>query len=244
MADCCEQLELPLFTPLSFEEILSQKNIRNLTFAVNSRLKNGWRVIIQASTGSRTLVVPAYFENAPMPVKNALIEWALLPPLRKSGKSSIAFKRKKELERLAWNYGRLHGKPAARVRILSRCSFQAVGRRYDLKEVFNALNTDYFNGRLSSFVRWNKSRRRSYQTVFTDEHGRRHNLISIAQTYNRPDVPRFAIEGIVFHEMSHIEIPPYTKNSRAIVHGPEFKRMERSFPYYSQWRQWEREQMK
>jgi hypothetical protein len=113
-----------------------------------------------------------------------------------------------------------------------------------LREVFSSLNATYFNGTLTSFIRWGKSRGRSYQTTFTDEQGKRQNLISIAQLYNRPDVPRFAMESIVYHEMLHIAIPPFKRNFKNIIHGRDFKRAEQSFPYFTQWRQWEKDRLK
>jgi predicted SprT family Zn-dependent metalloprotease len=57
-------------------------------------------------------------------------------------------------------------------------------------------------------------------------------------------VPRHAIEGIVFHEMLHIAIPPYKRSGKNVIHGPEFRKAERGFPHFNAWRKWEKEHLK
>jgi hypothetical protein len=199
---------------------------------------------IHSFSGRRTLSVPSYFERAPEKIKEAVIEWALLFPKKKHRKRSDFSRQKRILEHDVLEYIATSGNARKKVRNVALNSFQSKGRVYDLQEIFNSLNTSYFNGKLASYIRWNKNRTRSYQTMFTDTQGRRQNLISIAQLYNRPDAPRFAVESIVFHEMLHIAIPPYKRNFQNVIHGKEFKRAERSFPYFRQWRQWEKERLK
>ena len=244
MAQSCEQMEMPLYEQRSFEDLLAQKGIFNLAVSFNPRMKNGWRMKIHSLSGRRDLYVPAYFENAPEKVKEAIIEWALLCPLKKRGKQPVLRERKKMLERVVMEFITASGKAHGAFRRIPTGGFRSKGRLYDLREIFQSLNASYFGGKLSSHIRWGKSRGRSYQTTFTDGHGQRQNLISIALLYNAPDVPRFAVEGIVFHEMLHIAVPPYKRDFKNIIHGREFKRAERSFPHFMQWRQWERQRLK
>jgi SprT-like family. len=239
-----EQLELPLFPSPSFNELLRQQGTANLNILFNKRLKRGWSAKISPFFGKRTLTIPSYFEDAPEKVKSALIEWALLPATRRRKKTSAAAQRKKQLEHFIWEYVEASGNKSEKKFSINPENFRSEGRRYDLREVFSTLNTAYFNGRLVSYIRWNKSNWRSYQTFFIDRQGRRNSLISIAQTYNRPDVPRYAIEGIVYHEMLHIVIPPYKRGFQNVIHGAEFKRAERQFPFFREWRKWEKEHLK
>jgi hypothetical protein len=244
MTDCCEQMELPLLSPLSFDEILASKGIRDIVVAPRPRLKNSWRMKIHSFSCRRTLYVPSYLENAPENIKEAVIAWAMLFPKKHHRKRPDFSKQKKILERMVLDYMTASGHAHKRIRKVSPNTFQSKGRFFDLQEVFDSLNESYFNGKLASFIRWNNNRGRSYQTTFTDTHGGRQNLISIAQLYNRLDTPRYAVEAIVFHEMLHIAVPPYKRNFRNVIHGKEFKLAERSFPYFKQWQQWERERMK
>jgi|WetSurMetagenome_2_1015567.scaffolds.fasta_scaffold295026_1 hypothetical protein len=241
MHDSCEQLELPLFSSLSFEEILGFKGIRDVAVVLSPRLKNSWRVKFHSFSKKRTLFVPSYFQQAPDKIKEAVIEWAALFPKRKHARRSDFLRQKKSLEHVVLEFIISSGQVRKRARKVVPGSFPSEGIVYDLQEVFDLINATYFGGAVASHIRWNKNRGRSYQTSFTDTHGNKHNLISIAQMYNRPGVPRFAIESIVYHEMLHIAIPPYKRNFKNVIHGREFKRAEQSFPYFKQWRKWEKE---
>jgi hypothetical protein len=238
-----EQLELPLFPSPSFNDVLHRHGT-NLHIVFNKRLKRGWSVKINPLFGKRTLTVPSYFEDAPEKVKSALIEWALMPATRRYKKLSGNAQRKKQIEHFIWEYVEASGNKAEKKFSINPDTLRTEGRIYDLLEVFNKLNTAYFNSRIVSYIRWNKSAWRSYQTFYVDKQGKRNSLISIAQTYNRPDVPRFAIEGIVFHEMLHIAIPPYKRGHQNVIHGAEFKRAERQFQFFKEWRRWEKEHLK
>jgi hypothetical protein len=243
MEQSCRQMELSLFAPPAFDELLSRGRINNLDVRFNDRLKKSWKVKINAFSGRRTLFIPSHFEDAPEAVKAAFIEWAMLALPRKRRKNA-ASRRKRQLEHAIGEYVESSGKKIERVLKISPGAFQSAGRVYDLQEVFAGLNAKYFGVRLESFIRWNKSRWRSYQTTFMGHDGKRHNLISIARSYNHPEVPRFAIEGIVYHEMLHIAVPPFKRNCQNVIHGIEFKRAERAFPYFKEWRIWEKQRLR
>jgi hypothetical protein len=238
-----EQMELRLFAPPTFEQILAQQKITGLSVVFNSRLRKGWRVSVSRFTRKKTLMLPAYFESAPKVIKCALIGWTQLATKRKSSLSSEHNLQRKMLERSIWNYAAECGVSTHKTIDSKRIRYSTAGICYDLREVFETLNAAYFNNRLQSFIRWGASTRRSYQTSCIDKQGHHHNLITIAKSYNRKNVPRFAIEGIVYHEMLHIAVPPYKKNNRNIIHGPEFKEAEHNFVHFAEWRSWEKEHL-
>ena len=238
-----EQMELSLFIPPTFETMLMQQNISGFSVIFNSRLRKGWRISVGRFSRKKTLTLPAYFENAPEAIKRALIDWTMLATMRRSSRSTEHAKHRKMLECSIWNYAAECGVSTHKTIDTRRTQYNTAGRHYDLHEVFDTLNTAYFNGRLHSFIRWGNSTRRSYQTSCIDKQGQHHNLITIAKLYNRENVPRFAIEGIVYHEMLHIAIPPYKKNNRNVIHGPDYKKAERTFPHYIQWHTWEKEHL-
>jgi hypothetical protein len=244
MSEACEQMELPIFPFRSFEEILGFKGIRDVAVVLSPRLKNSWRVKFHSFSKKRTLIVPSYFEQAPDNIKEAVIQWAELFPKRKHARRPDFQRQKKSLEHAVLEFIVSSGQAGKRARKIVPGSFPTGGMVFDLQEVFDFVNSTYFSGTVASYIRWNKNRGRSYQTSFIDTQGNKHNLISIAQMYNRPDVPRFAIESIVYHEMLHIAIPPYKRNFKNVIHGREFKRAEQSFPYFKQWRKWEKEHVR
>ena len=65
-------------------------------------------------------------------------------------------------------------------------------------------------------------------------------LIRIHPSLDRPDVPRYFVEWIVFHEMLHqvFDIPKV--NGRRRFHTPEFLERESQFEHYERARRWER----
>jgi hypothetical protein len=235
---CCAQTELDLFPPPSFETLLSDRRDPALAVTMSSRLSRGWYVKINQSADSRRLVVPVWMEHAPKDVKTALLDWALL-----SGASKAKHRRRahrKLLEKYIFSYLSDSGRIRPSVARHAPGSFDTKGVCWDLAEVFDTLNRTHFNAVLSSYVRWGKHPLRSYQSYKFDGAGNRFSVITIGSLYNRPGVPRYAVEGIMFHEMLHILLPPQRHNARNVIHGRQFKEHERHFPFHDRWIRWEK----
>jgi hypothetical protein len=244
----CEQQTLGLFPERSFEQLLESKNIaRHLSIKVSSRMGRGWNVTCNRITGKRTLTIPISLVNAPESVKIALISWALLPLGNKSKKSSEVQKERKKIENYIYQHLSEHGlikPPVSRIKpeILSE---KTAGTKFDLQNIFDKINYSYFDGKLRAYLRWGiPGSTTSYQTVRRSKDGTSWNLITIADIYNHPSIPQFAIESVMFHEMLHIAIPPYRKNGKNVIHGKEFKAAEKLFPFFEQWRAWEDRDLK
>lgn len=103
----------------------------------------------------------------------------------------------------------------------------AVGRFYDLDEVFEAVNLRFFHGLLGRPV-----------LTWSGHHARRllghydaaHNTIMVSRVFDRADVPRYAIEYLMYHEMLHLKHPVKVRAGRRCVHSREFQAEERLFP--------------
>jgi hypothetical protein len=238
-----EQLELPLFPPPSFDELIVTKRLKGLTLSFSERLTRSWRMSVQPVTRDRHLVVPACLAVAPTGVKEALLEWAMLPSVRRSSRRNAQIReRKAALEALVWSYVEAQMPRHCLPRAIDprRLERRTCGTRYDLREVFDSVNAAFFENRIRASVRWgtyasltsHASRRRSPEGVTFD-------LITIAGVYDHPSVPRFAIEGVMYHEMLHIAIPPVTGNGRRVVHGSAFREAERQYPCYGEWEVWQ-----
>jgi hypothetical protein len=240
------QLELPLFGTPTFESLISKAGIRGLSVEFNDRIRSSWKVVRRPLSRSRILYVPRMFENAPEPVKTALIGWALMPWKSRRRKNSGHSAVKKDYERTIWQYFRDNGIEAGRGRAIDpkRFSGNTAGAVYDLAEVCSHVNRTYFENKISTFIKWGSAySRTSFQTFRRDSDNIRHSIITISGIYNHPDVPRYAIESVVFHEMLHVKIPSFRSNGRNIMHGAEFKKEEKSFPLYNQWRKWEKTEL-
>ena len=239
------QQELLLFPAPSFEEIISARIIPKLTILFNKQLRKCWHLTITPNK-QKVMTIPYLLKDAPKDIKESIIEWALLEKPHLKRKRKPYYRQKRELENRVWNYMEKYGGISKQKRVMTPEQFtsRTKGVKYDLKEVFDRVNQDYFKGKIKSFIRWGKyASKTSYQSYFNDSHGNRHNLITIAGAYNHTKIPAFAIQGVVFHEMLHIVYPRYRRNGRNVIHGPEFRKAERRIPFRDKWYRWEKENM-
>ncbi|HEX2957446.1 MAG TPA: hypothetical protein VHO70_11470 [Chitinispirillaceae bacterium] len=243
-----EQQMLGLFPERSFDQLLALKNITgHLCIKVSSRMGRGWNVTCNRITGKRTLTIPKSLSTAPETVKMALISWALLPLGNKGKKSSDVQKNRKQIENYIYQHLCEHGLIKPPVSRINRETLneKTAGTKFDLQLIFEKINVHYFENKLRAYLRWGiPGSTTSYQTVRRSKDGSCWNLITIADIYNHPAVPQFAIESVMFHEMLHIAIPPYRKNGKNVIHGKEFKAAEKLFPFFEQWQEWENKELK
>ncbi len=103
----------------------------------------------------------------------------------------------------------------------------ARGHVYDLELVFEELNTRFFHGLLARpLMTW--SDHSSRQSL--GHYDPAHNTIVVSRIFDRAEVPRYAVEYLVYHEMLHLKHPVKLRGSRRCVHGPEFQAEEKLFP--------------
>jgi hypothetical protein len=103
----------------------------------------------------------------------------------------------------------------------------ARGQTYDLDEVFEALNRQFFYGLLARpRMTWSRSHARNSLGHYDPAH----NAIVVSRIFDHSRVPRYAVEYIVYHEMLHLKHPVKLRGSRRCVHGPEFQADEKLFP--------------
>ncbi len=120
-------------------------------------------------------------------------------------------------------------------------SINTRGRHYDLLEIFNALNKEYFSGTVTAAITWGKrSPRRAVRKRRLGSFHRDRDIIRIHPVLDNRNVPRYFVEFVVYHEMLHaagVFEPCY---GRQRVHFKEFKKREKLFKDYEQALQWER----
>jgi predicted metal-dependent hydrolase len=64
-----------------------------------------------------------------------------------------------------------------------------------------------------------------------------HNTIVVSRVFDRPNVPRYAIEYLIYHEMLHLRHPVKLRGSRRLVHPPAFQEEEKLFPQLAEAKQ-------
>jgi predicted metal-dependent hydrolase len=116
-----------------------------------------------------------------------------------------------------------------------RPSLQPQGVALDLRELRDTLNERYFEGRLTAEITWGKastggcrSRRRS-ASLQLGSYSYEDRLIRIHRVLDNPNVPRYVVEAVVYHELLHADMPPEIRGGKRQFHTPEFRRRERLY---------------
>lgn len=105
------------------------------------------------------------------------------------------------------------------------------GHTYDLESIFQELNATYFHGLLGMPVLgWSRARSRIKLAHFDPSH----NTIVVSRLFDAPDVPRYVVEYLMYHEMLHLKHPVENCRNRRRVHSPAFQQDERRFALYEQ----------
>jgi hypothetical protein len=105
------------------------------------------------------------------------------------------------------------------------------GHFYNLEEVFEDINQRFFHGLMARpQLAWSSERARNMLGHYDPAH----NAIVISRVFDHPNVPRYAVEYIMYHEMLHLRHPVKLRGSRRQVHPPEFMADEKLFPHLEQ----------
>jgi hypothetical protein len=90
-------------------------------------------------------------------------------------------------------------------------------------------------------IKWSsasRDRRRSGIRLGTWHTGRRE--IKCHPTLDRPEVPEYVLRNLIFHELLHglIGVRRDPRTGKRVMHGPDFKRLERAHPDYDRAKAW------
>lgn len=102
------------------------------------------------------------------------------------------------------------------------------GSQYNLEEVFERLNQQFFDGLMGRpQLGWSRGVSRSMLGHFDPAH----NAIIISRILDQARVPIVALEYVMFHEMLHLQHPVDHTGARRCVHTREFRAAEKQFPH-------------
>ncbi|SEU26266.1 hypothetical protein [Stigmatella erecta] len=118
------------------------------------------------------------------------------------------------------------------------------GNCFDLQVLFDTVNRLYFQNGIQARIGWGRMpprrRRKSIRLGVYDHQTRE---IRIHPALDRPEVPAFFVEFIVFHEMLHQLFPSTGRGGRRVHHPRAFRDREKAFPHYGLALRWERENL-
>lgn len=119
------------------------------------------------------------------------------------------------------------------------------GRHHDLGAIFRALNSEYFEGRISCDITWgNRCPRHAVKKRTLGSYSRSGGIIRINPLLDARRVPRYFIEFVVYHEMLHADMDTSERHGRRAVHSKEFKERERLFKHYQKALMWEKKEFR
>jgi hypothetical protein len=100
------------------------------------------------------------------------------------------------------------------------------GQHFDLHTMFAGLNAKYFSGELQRpNIGWSaRSWRRQFGCFDPGP-----NQILLNRRMDRPNVPHYAVEYVLFHEMLHVKHPTRRSGCTLLSHSPEFRAEEKRF---------------
>ena len=103
------------------------------------------------------------------------------------------------------------------------------GDCYNLEELFDELNARHFGGQLGRpRLSWSRTTARALLGHYDPAH----HAIVVSRILDRPGVPRFLVEYLLYHEMLHIKYPVQHRRARRCFHSAEFRAEEKRFPQF------------
>ena len=121
---------------------------------------------------------------------------------------------------------RIQNMRSGRVR---RASLDATGRHFDMNAMFDELNLRFFAGALRRpHLGWStRGWRRQFGSYDPGP-----NQILLNKRMDRPEVPRYVVEYVLYHEMLHVKHPTRKSGCTLLSHSPEFRAEEKLFPEF------------
>jgi hypothetical protein len=134
----------------------------------------------------------------------------------------------------------------ARVRSTRRpgAPLKARGQCFDLRAIFERLNTTHFDGRIEADIGWaRRPGRKQRKTIRLGIYDARLKELRVHPALDQPHVPAFVVDAVVFHAMLH-QLFPEEPGSCPSSHSPEFLERERAFPLLDAALRWQHEHLR
>jgi len=121
----------------------------------------------------------------------------------------------------------------------------ALGRVYDLQKIYDQIKKDFFSPTLNVAIGWSSTFRvKKFRSMTFGLYDRHRHQIRIHPLLDDEEVPLYFLQFLIYHEILHIVCPSFI-DSRGICrsHTPEFKKLEKKFPYYKEAKEWEKKSL-
>ena len=119
-----------------------------------------------------------------------------------------------------------------------RRRYGCVGDTFNLREIADLVNREYFRGDLEVDLTWSRTPNKRYMGTWRETSDGQPNLITINRLLDDPAVPSYYLEYLVYHEMLHEAMPGKRHNGRTLRHCNEYRALERQHTYYHEATKW------
>ncbi|MFO7563638.1 MAG: SprT-like domain-containing protein [Enhygromyxa sp.] len=122
------------------------------------------------------------------------------------------------------------------------CTIDVEGRHYNLQEIFDELNREYFGGAIRARITWGPRARRKpgRASIKLGSYTVEDELIRVHPVLDAEDVPRHYLAWVVYHEMLHEIHDMPVVDGRRVYHTRAFRLAEAKFEHYAEAVLWER----
>ena len=180
---------------------------------------------IRLGNGELRVSISDLLESAPAPIQEALAYILISKLYGKPPAASVIARYRRYLNRADISRT-LHLVQKERGRKAYR---DPRGRVYDLRAIFEELNSEYFYGLMAQpELGW--SLRPSRTTL--GHYDPSHHVIVLTNLFDSEKVPELLLKYVMFHEMLHLRYPTENRGARRCVHTKEFKQAEKAFRGY------------
>ena len=115
------------------------------------------------------------------------------------------------------------------------------GDYYDLESILKEIMKKYTGHIPGIRITWRKeSFGRNSITWATFRDFGEGGFIRVNKILDKPDVPRYVIESIIYHEILHHVVPPKAKGRGSHPHTSDFKTMLKKFPHIDEAEEWKK----
>ncbi len=115
-----------------------------------------------------------------------------------------------------------------------RTLLRSDGEHYDLKGIYDRINTEYFENSLNLNITWFGNKHRvPRSSVRLGSYNPNTKIIKIHRLLDRKQIPGYFVSFVIYHEMLHHILPPVKLGGRRQIHHAEFKKREKQFQDYA-----------
>lgn len=133
------------------------------------------------------------------------------------------------------NSGKIR-KASPRVR---RTVLRHAGRYFNLKVLFDELNSEYFENEVDCKITWGAKRRvRRQNSIKLASYSDQTKTIRVNPVLDKRYIPKYVLKGIIYHEMLHHHLGVELRNGRKIAHSKSFRKLESLYHHHRRLQVW------